>query len=625
MPKKDIDPPRRLMGRAGTLIHGGDRFRWWIALALIVVTLAAYEPVRKCGFVSLDDDAYVESAPMVNRGVRVVSLVWAFTSVHSSNWHPLTSISHMVDCSLFGLNPVPMHVENVVWHVFNALLVFYIWQTFLGGLWRSAFVAAIFALHPLHVESVAWISERKDLLCTFFWLLGMASYLHWVRRRSAWRYGAMLVCLILALLSKPMAVTFPLTLLLLDGWPLRRWPAEKARVLLVEKIPLFALVLAHGVVTLLVQHADGATRFGERFSLAVRAGNALVSYVRYLGKTVWPETLSPLYHLTGGWPVGVVAGAFALLAAVSAWAWWRRKSHPWFLFGWLWYLGTLVPVIGLVQVGSQSMADRYTYVPLLGIFTIVAWAFAGLVARWPASRPLVMGVSLALLAGSFAATRRQVPAWENSIRLYERSIEAGEDNAAIRYLMGVALKSAGRPLPEVVAQFQRAIQLQPDYVNAHTQIIVLAIQHRQFDEARRMAEEILRFDPDNDALHVNLGSACQWQGRLEEAEIHYREALRLNPASATARRELINLYIRQDRLADLPDQYRELIRHKPWDATNLAEAGVLSANLGQFEQSRRYLERALWIDPENPIARRNLPLLDQLQGQGLRDGRNLSP
>jgi len=609
-----IHPLRRLVEWIGAGFGaGGGRTRWWVALAIALASIIAYEPVRICGFVNLDDDAYVEFAPMVNRGVGAASLVWAVTSVHSSNWHPLTSFSHMVDCSLFGPNPVPMHVENVAWHVLNALLVFYIWHTFLGGLWRSAFVAALFALHPLHVESVAWISERKDLLCTFFWLLGLASYLHWVRKRTAWCYGGMLACLVLALLSKPMAVTFPFTLLLLDGWPLGRWPGLKWRVLVAEKIPLFALVLVHAVVTLLVQHADGATRFGERFSLATRVGNALVSYVRYLGKTISPETLSPLYHMAGSSPVWVVAGSFALLAILSGWAWCRRRSQPWFLFGWLWFLGTLVPVIGLVQVGSQSMADRYTYVPLLGVFTIIAWAFAGLASRRPGLRPLAITAALVVLAGSFAATRRQVPVWENSIRLYGHSIAVGEDNAAVRYLLGLALQSAGRPESEVVAQFQRAIELQPDYINAHTRLIILAIQHRQFDEARRRAGEILRFDPGNPALHVNLGSTCQWQGRLDEAETHYKEALRLDPSSTSARRELINLYLRQDRLADLPSQYQELIRYNPWDPTALAEAGVLSANRGQLDQARRYLERALWIDPGNDLARRNLPLLDQLQ------------
>ncbi|HWB60445.1 MAG TPA: glycosyltransferase family 39 protein, partial [Chthoniobacteraceae bacterium] len=413
----------------------------WICIVLAVLTFAAYWHSGSSGFVNLDDDAYVEFQPMVNRGLRSAAIAWAFTGVHSTNWHPLTSLSLILDCTFFGVKPGPMHIENVVFHVLNTLLVFLVWRALSGKTWPPALVAALFALHPLHVESVAWISERKDVLSTFFWLLGMAAYLFYTRNQSLRRYLLLAACFLLALLSKPMAVTFPAALLLLDFWPLRRWPAKSWKALVLEKIPLFGLALAHAAVTFLVQHAAGAANFGRRFPLASRLGNALVSYARYLGKTFYPAHLSPMYWHPGYWPAWAVIASLLLLAALTWLAWHWRGTRPWLAFGWLWFLGTLLPVIGIIQVGAQSMADRYTYIPLLGIFTILACAGEDIATRFPKTRLPLSAAAGIFIAACFALTLRQVRTWHDSISLYKASIAAGEDNPAIRYLYALALQT----------------------------------------------------------------------------------------------------------------------------------------------------------------------------------------
>ena len=583
-----------------------------ILVGLVLLTLAAYWGVGRCGFVNLDDDAYVEHQPMVNQGLRPAAVVWAFTAVHSSNWHPLTSLSHMIDCDLFGVRAGPMHWENLLWHILNGVLVFLVWRTLTGATWRSACVAGLFALHPLHVESVAWISERKDLLSTFFWLLGIAAYAAYVRRPSPLRYARVALALVCALLSKPMAVTFPCTLLLLDFWPLRRWPGTGWAALVREKIPLFLLVLVHSVTTYFVQHSAGAADFGQRLTLAARGANALVAYARYLGKTAWPDSLTPFYPHPGHWPVWAVSGALAALIGASALVWKWAPTRGWLAFGWLWFLGTLVPVIGIVQVGAQSMAERYTYVPLLGIFTIIAWEGAALLAAIPRLRLPVIGAAAVVLGGCLLLTNRRVPAWETSIQLYERSIASGQDNATIRYLLGVAVQAAGRPESEAVAHFRRALAFEPDYINAGTQLAVIALQHLRTDEALRLLEANRAAQPRNPGVHKNLGALCALQNKLDEAIVHFNTALRLDPRYAEAHHELSKIFVTQNRLDDARRELEAFVRLAPWSAEQLCELGTLLANLRDFDRARACLERAHWIRPDLTAARENLRTLEQL-------------
>ena len=590
--------------------------RWRVMLiivGLLATTVTAYWGVGRCGFVNLDDDAYVEFQPMVNQGLRPAAIVWALTAVHSSNWHPLTTLSHQLDCELFGVSAAPMHWENLLWHLINAVLVFLVWRTLTGATWRSAFVAGLFALHPLHIESVAWISERKDVLHTFFWLLGIGAYCRYVRRPSVSRYAGVALALILALLAKPMAVTFPCTLLLLDLWPLQRWPTKNWFTLLKEKLPLFGLVLAHSVATYLVQHSSGAADFGQRFTLRERLGNALVAYVRYLAKTVWPESLSPFYPHPGHWPLWVVAGATAVLLTISLLIWKFHRPRGWLAFGWLWFLGTLVPVIGLVQVGAQSIADRYTYVPLLGIFTLVAWSAAEAVAHRPKLGLPVIVTAVFLLGGCWSITRRQVPAWENSLGLYAHTIKGGQDNATIRYLLALATQAAGRPEDEVVAHYRAALKFQPDYINAYAQLSILALRHQQYDEAWKFVEVTLRLEPRNPTVRRNAAAVELWRQHIPEAISHLQDALRLNPAYADGHHDLARIYVGQKRLEETRVELEIVLRLTPWDWIAHHELGLLLANVNRLDEARSSLERALWINPAFEPARRDLAALVQLQ------------
>jgi Tfp pilus assembly protein PilF len=582
---------------------------------LAVLTVVAYWPVGEAGFVNLDDDAYVEHQPLVNQGLRSAAIAWAFTGSHSSNWHPLTTLSHMLDCQLFGVRAAPMHWENLAWHVLNSVLVFLVWRILTGATWRPAIVAALFAVHPLHVESVAWISERKDLLSTFFWLLGLWAYARYAQQRSVRRYVLVAVAMVLALLSKPMAVTFPCTLLLLDFWPLRRWPTATWRTLFIEKLPLFGLVTMHSVLTFLVQSASGAAHYGERFPLGARLGNAVVAYARYIGKTFWPESLAPLYFHPGYWPAGIVAAAITALALATVAIWWLRRTRPWLTFGWLWFLGTLVPVIGLIQVGAQSMADRYMYVPMLGLFTLVVWQCARLAYAWPRSRaPFVVATAAVLMVFAWLTTR-QIKPWKNSVALYEHSLAAGEDNPAVRYLLAVSYQAAGRPQADVITQFQRALERRPDYVNALTQLAVVALGSQRMDEARTLIEQTVKLEPNNPAVHANLGAFWIRAGKPAEAVRHFEQVLQLDPKSGGAHYELGKIRLQQNEVDAGVAHFAARARFERWNADALADYGTLLCNVRRLEEARRYLERALWIRPDFPRARQNLEVTLQLLKQ----------
>jgi Flp pilus assembly protein TadD len=620
-----------------------------VAFALALLIFLAYGKARGCGFINLDDDAYVQFQPMVNQGLRSAGIVWAFTATHSNNWHPVTSISHMLDCEWFGVRPGPMHVENVCWHALNAMLVFVVWRLLTGARWRSAIVAAFFALHPLHVESVAWISERKDVLSGFFFLLTVYAYtLHVTQAKvptGQWRftraYWFALGSFTFALLSKPMVVTLPLLLLLLDFWPLRRfgpspqsWPA---RSLMVEKVPFLGLALIVSAVTLFVQTSTGAANYGTRLSIGARLGNAAVSFARYLGKAFWPGSLSVFYHHPGHWPEWAVAGGCALLLLGSVVAWWQRKTRPWVAFGWLWFVIGLLPVLGIIQVGAQAMADRYTYIPLLGILTAVAWALpvgeggekkaVGIHSSVISSKGpeggqsnmergrdgAVVRVSWAAvsisLAGCLWLTWRQTGYWHNSISLYRHSILAGEDNATVRYLFGEALQGSGAPESEVAAEYRRALELDPSYVNAMTQLAVMALNHQNYDECKKLIEESLKTEPRNPALQKNMGAFYVRTGHPDLAIQRFEEALKLDPAYADAHHELAWIALQQDQPEAAARELEAVVRTTPWDAQARYELGDTLARLGRKQDARRELERAVWIMPNLAQARARLQTL----------------
>lgn len=536
-----------------------------LALALVGAVLVTFGGVLGHDFVNYDDDLYVTRNPAVQRGVGLESLRWAFTTGVAANWHPLTWLSHQLDWTLWGPAPGGHHATSLALHAANTLLVFVVLDRLTGAPWRSALVAALFGLHPLHVESVAWVAERKGVLSTLFWLLATLAWAGWARRGGAGRYALVAGALALGLLAKPMVVTLPFTLLLLDWWPLGRWACARAAWPLVrEKLPLFALVAASAVVTWTVQQAGGAVT--TTLPLATRLGNALVVWVAYLGKALWPVGLSPIYPHPGARPSLAVLAAALLLAAITALAVVQRRRRPHLLVGWLWYLGTLVPVIGLVQVGATAMADRYTYVPLLGIFVALAWS---LPAR-PEPR-LVGAAAVVVLALLGVRARDQAAVWRDSTTLFTHALAVDERNPLAHVNLGVELGARGE-LDRATAHLERALALRPDMVTARIALGNTLVRRGRWEEAVAAYRAALAADPSSARAHNNLGWVLLQRGQLDEAIATLERARQLDPALATAENDL----------------------------------GLARARRGDAAAARRHFEAAIALDPRLADAHSNL-------------------
>jgi len=530
-----------------------------ICLILITAVLLVYWQVGDHEFVNYDDNVYITDNAQVQKGLTSKGIIWAFTTSHTGNWHPLTWISHMVDCEFYGLNPKGHHLTNVLFHTANAILLFVVLRWMTGAIWRSGLVAALFALHPLHVESVAWAAERKDVLSTFFWMLTMMAYVYYVKRPGTRRYLLVLVSFSLGLMAKPMLVTLPFVLLLLDYWPLNRFQPrvttdsvvdqplkfrssgdDKSPILkaVLEKTPLFLMSLLSCLVTVIAQQKAGAVSTLAIVPFKLRIANGLVSFVAYMGKMVWPLDLAVFYPHPGSelqiWKPAA-AGLFLLIVSTVA----LRVAHRcrYVLVGWLWYLGTLVPVIGLVQVGEQAMADRYTYVPLIGMFIVVVWGFADLVKGWRSRRWVVSVTAavtvLALIAGSWL----QVGHWKDSIKLFKHALAVTSNNYVAHYTLGNALALQGN-LAEAVSHYNKALQINPDHAEAHRNLAVGLDRQGKHQEALQHYVKALRISPDDAQSHNNLGVALAEQGRFKEAVAHFTKALRIDPNFEEAQRNL---------------------------------------------------------------------------------------
>ncbi|MDG2307350.1 MAG: tetratricopeptide repeat protein [Candidatus Binatia bacterium] len=465
-----------------------------IGLVLFLGTLGVFWPLGDAGFVNYDDPGYVYDNPHVVAGWTAEGAQWAFQSFHKANFHPLTWLSHMADVDLFGVAPGPHHLVNVLFHALNAVLLFGFLVRATSAPWPSAFAAALFALHPLHVESVAWISERKDVLSTFFWMLTLHAYLSWVRVGGVPRYLAVLALLLAGLLSKPLVVTLPCVLLLLDLWPLGRtpWvsgvrgegaplvaPSSPSRLLL-EKLPMLALVLLASLVTLLAQDAGGAVVGTPALGVGARVVNAIIAYVWYLEKTILPTGLAVLYPhpylLAGSTPAATAwLGPLWVLLGVTVVTLWQAVGRPYLLVGWLWFLGTLVPMIGLVQVGAQATADRYSYVPLIGLFVGVAWLGAEIAARARWRRLTVAGVAVLLLVLCLVGTRAQLSHWESARAMAARSIAVTQGNFVMHYNLGLALQGEG-DFEGARRQYERAVALEPTNAKFHLNLAVVLVE-----------------------------------------------------------------------------------------------------------------------------------------------------
>ena len=554
-----------------------------IYFALTLSVLSVFWQVRNFDFINYDDNEYVSENSYVFNGLNSDSIVWAFTTGHSANWHPVTWLSLMLDCQLFGPNPGRIHLVNLLLHLANTLLLFAILKKMTGSLWPSAFVAAAFAIHPMHVESVAWISERKDVLSTFFLLLTLAAYIGYAKRASVFRYTAALVVFALGLMAKPMLVSLPFVLLLLDYWPLGRFgvvkkkktdaPQKSFGFLVFEKLPFFVLSAVSSVITFFVQRSGGAVAEMNILSLESRIANVFLSYVRYIGKMFRPQNLTIFYPYDAeGFPFWQVAICILLVLAVSFLVIRFAKKQKCLFIGWFWFVGTLVPVIGLVQIGGQSIADRYTYISYIGLFIMIAWGLSELLLKWP-YRKIALGVSmLIVLTAMGIAAHRQVSYWKNSSTLFSHALAVTENNYIAYTGLADDLRTSGKTAL-AIEHYNKALQIAPGHADAVLGLGCALVNEGNLERAAEYLKKSLQLKPDHALAHYNLGIALQKQGRFAESLDSFTRAVQLDPGSAEAHNNLGNLLVLNGRVYEAIEQFRIAIRLKPdWyaPANNLA-------------------------------------------------------
>jgi tetratricopeptide (TPR) repeat protein len=562
-----------------------------ISLLLALITVIIYLPVGFHEFINFDDPGYVSENRVVQNGLTWTGMKWAFTGGHEDNWHPLTWLSHELDCQLFGLNAGAHHLINVLFHAANVVLLFQLWRRLTRACWPSALLAALFAWHPVHVESVAWVAERKDVLSTFFGLWALLFYARYAQglkkaemgnaesRKFYWlAWGS----LALGLLSKPMLVTWPFVLLLLDFWPLGRFQPGRTWSLVREKIPFFALVVASSVVTFWAQQRGGTVAEVRELPLGARVGNALISYCRYLEKLFWPTDLTIYYTHPGYWPFGEVLLAGLLLVGLSGLIFLVRRRHPYLLMGWLWYGGTLVPVIGLVQVGEQAMADRYAYIPSVGVLIMVIWGAKALTRRWHARQRMLFVAGLAAAVCCLGLTWQQLGYWRNSETLFRHALAITENNYVAHFSLGRAFLNQGRT-DAAISQFQATLRLKPNHAEGHNDLGLALFRQGRLDEAISEYRDALRLIPEYVPAHNNLGAALDQQGHLEEAIREYQIVLRLEPENVKAHNNLGIALAREGQWNAAISQFQAVLSLQPENfeaQSNLAKAQALKNQTG---------------------------------------------
>jgi len=576
--------------------------RWLVpclCLVLAAITFAVFGQTLHHEFVNYDDDDYVYANPVVAQGLTRKGIAWAFTHVHASNWHPLTSLSHELDCQLYRLNPGGHHLTSVLLHIATVIALFLVLRAMTGALWRSAFVAAVFAIHPLRVESVAWVAERKDVLSGLFFMLTIGAYVRYARR--PWllaRYGLVVLLFALGLMCKPMLVTLPLILLLLDYWPLQR--KESAGKLALEKLPLLALSAVSCAVTLLVQHE--AIQSTGVFSLPVRFVNALLACEIYLRQMIYPAGLAAYYPYSRHGVPGLETAIAAMLSAVfSVVAWRMRRTQPWLLTGWAWYLVMLIPVVGIVQVGGQAHADRYTYLPQIGIYVGLTW----LVAKWRLSRVALTGLMAGVLAVLMACAWKQSAYWQNSESLWTHTLACTTDNCLANYNLGLALEYKGR-LNEAINHYRMAVEINPNYAEAHNNLGTALFQQGKTDAAIPHFQEALKIKPHFADAHYNLGNALLQNGDADEAITQFQAAVQIDPGYAPAHNNLGDALLQKGSLEEAIAQYQTALQINPDNANAHANLGIAFQQIGRMDEASTHLEKALQIDPAKPAFQNNL-------------------
>lgn len=618
-----------------------------LCLVLAVLTLAVFWDVRQNDFVNYDDPDYVLENPHVQSGLNAANVAWAFKANHSSNWHPITWISHMIDCELFGLNaPGRHHLTSLFFHTANALLLFLLLNRLTGAVWRSAVVAALFAVHPLRVESVAWVAERKDVLSTLFWMLTLLAYANYARsgpanpktqgNKNKW-YVAALVFFALGLMSKPMLVTSPCVLLLLDFWPLRRVsgfggaPTSNAKpqtktfsTLLQEKIPFFGLTVVACFVTVWAQKSGGSVRSFTEFPLSLRVENAFVSYVRYMEKMFWPVDLAVFYPHPNAWPAGLMAISLLILLAVTfAVLKWAQRL-PFLPVGWFWFIGTLVPVIGIVQVGIQSMADRYTYVPMIGLYMLIVWGAAEIIIKLPSLRFILAGGAVAAIAASSMITHKQLRFWRNSETLFRHALAVTKDNYTAEENLGIVLARKGREggvapadaqqqLEEAKAHFEKGLAIYPEMAESHHNLGNALLGLGKTDEAKARYEKAVELKQDYAAAYMNLGLIAVKQERMDVAARYYGKVVELKPDDPVGRYNYGTALLNLNKLSEAAAQYTAALQLQPDHFQSLFQLGNIANLQGRRDEAINYFRQVVQLKPDHAEAQSQLMQLGALK------------
>jgi Tfp pilus assembly protein PilF len=532
------------------------RLAFVISLFLTLATVAVFWQLPGHDFVTIDDNVYVTSNSHVNSGLTAKSIRWAFTTVKAEFWHPLTWLSLMADTQIFGGRPGGYHLTNLLLHIINTLLLFFFLSKATGKLWQSGFAASLFALHPLHVESVAWIAQRKDVLSTLFWLLTLWHYARFIEQPGRSRYGWVLVFFILGLMSKPMLLTLPFTLLLLDYWPFGRFQYEgslrsfmhAAWPYIREKLPFFCIAAAATIVTYMAQKYGGGLDSLNPYPLSDRMANALISYCTYIWKMIWPQNLAFFYPFSVNLPIWQTMAASVALGLVTALVLKLIKDQPYIIVGWMWYLGTLVPVIGLVKIGDFAMADRYTYIPLIGLFIILAWGLPELVRKWRYQAVALSLAAILVISSLAAVTWIQTRYWSNSITLYTHALQVTRNNFLAHYALGDILAGKGK-MDQASSHFAEAVKIRPDKATLQNELGRALASQGRFDEAIPHLIQALKIKPNKAEAHYNAGLALAAQGQFKNSINHFAAAVQLHPALIQAQRrhtsEFISMHFRR--------------------------------------------------------------------------------
>ena len=576
------------------------RRTFWYCVCLALAVLVLYWPLTRYGFVNFDDDHYVTSNPPVRAGLTLESVRWAFTAGYASNWHPVTWLSHMLDCQLFGVNAGAMHLVNVLFHTANSLLLFLLLRRATGQEGRSLCAAALFALHPLHVESVAWISERKDVLSTLFWLLATWYYVSYALESRRKGYWLCLLFFALGLMAKPMLVTLPVMFLIMDYWPLQRFSRAMLRPLLMEKLPFFCLSTASSVVTFLVQQKVAVIKLAD-LSLTSRMVNAVVSYLAYLGKTVWPVKLVIFYPPQITYPAYQIILSSVGLVLITIAVWRLRYRRPYLIFGWFWYVVTLLPVIGLVQVGSQAMADRYSYVPLIGIFVALTWGVSDCLSYFALHKAYsVTGASLAV-ATCVIATHHQLYYWKDSVTLFEHTLASTTGNVVAHINVGAALMREGKH-SEALEHYLAAVKIKPGNAMAHYNVGIALTNLGRMDEAIKQYRIALLIDPTHTNSLRALADSLLKSGKTSAALAHYQSLLKTNPDNADIHLIVGNTLIHGGDVTGGIKHLREVIRVEPKNFNAQLNLASALASQNKVEEAIASYQKALQLDPNSALA-----------------------